>query len=415
MASSGRLVSARVVSNVRTAATRWFTPLSLHLVSLAGAAVFLVWVNRHQWFDLDEWAFLVGRGPHGVVSREPLRAAQRALGHAAHPRLARPLPSAFGAPTYAPQSPPVLRWRHLVTVHLLWRVMVRSHRRRVDAERLCMPVRVPRRGMGEPDLRVPGDVHRTRGTRGWGVLSCCLRAATSFSPRDVVVIALLIVALMCSGAGVTMAFVVAVYVLAPAQPACARRRDRGDPGARSPLVWFAVWGRVPRTATERPDRHVALQKLPGSMIWRGLGAADRRFTGLARRSTRPCCSCCSPGSSLCRSWSDCRPRPRRSPGDGSGRLPASSRSRRCHAPRWSRIGGSRHCVTRTSSSLCSCSRLLGLGSHFRGHAREWKVGVPGGGDGGAARRAVARSSTTMRASGRRSSRSRSIGSWPQPS
>jgi hypothetical protein len=65
------------VFSVRRAVTALWERRNSHLVitgahwlSLLGAFGFLVWVDRHQWFDSDEWAFLVNRSVpahHGTL------------------------------------------------------------------------------------------------------------------------------------------------------------------------------------------------------------------------------------------------------------------------------------------------------------------------------------------------------------
>jgi len=91
----------------------------VHLATLALAGAFLVWVNRGQWFQSDEFDFLANRGVLG----DP------ALGlfapHNEHwstlPILVwRALFSVFGLTTYTPYVL-LLVALHLVLAHLLWR------------------------------------------------------------------------------------------------------------------------------------------------------------------------------------------------------------------------------------------------------------------------------------------------------
>ena len=98
-------------------------PLLWHLVTLAAGALFLMYVNRGQWFFGDEWEFLTDRtvtiGHDGLFephnehwSTIPILLYGLAF------RLA-------GISSYAPYVILVVA-AHLVVVHLAWRVMLRS-------------------------------------------------------------------------------------------------------------------------------------------------------------------------------------------------------------------------------------------------------------------------------------------------
>ena len=43
----------------------WRRASSLHALSLFAALVYLLWVDRHQWFAGDEWDLLARRGLTG--------------------------------------------------------------------------------------------------------------------------------------------------------------------------------------------------------------------------------------------------------------------------------------------------------------------------------------------------------------
>lgn len=101
-------------------------PATWHYLSLLGGAVFLLYVNRDQWFFFDEWTFLAERsvttGSQGLFephnehwSTTPL------LLYGLVFRLA-------GLSTYLPYVSLVVI-AHLAVVHLVWRVSLRS---RVD-------------------------------------------------------------------------------------------------------------------------------------------------------------------------------------------------------------------------------------------------------------------------------------------
>lgn len=91
----------------------------VHLATLAVAGVFLVWVNRGQWFQSDDFDFVANRGILG----DP--ALHLFLPHNEHwstlPILVwRALFSVFGLTTYTPYVL-LLVALHLVLAHLLWR------------------------------------------------------------------------------------------------------------------------------------------------------------------------------------------------------------------------------------------------------------------------------------------------------
>lgn len=99
------------------------TPLVWHAVSLVAGAVFLMYVNRGQWFFGDEWDFLTDRtvtiGHDGVFDphNEHWSTAPILL-YGLVFRL-------FGLSSYAPYVALVVA-AHLVAVHLAWRVMLRG-------------------------------------------------------------------------------------------------------------------------------------------------------------------------------------------------------------------------------------------------------------------------------------------------
>src|SRR4029079_15106616 len=102
---------------------RWWA-VRAHWLTLFVAFLILVWVNRHQWFNVDEWGFLVDRGvfPKGddvsiFFPHNEHWSTIPVLGY-------RLLFSVFGVQTYLPYLV-VLFLFHLLIVHLLWRLLLR--------------------------------------------------------------------------------------------------------------------------------------------------------------------------------------------------------------------------------------------------------------------------------------------------
>jgi hypothetical protein len=97
--------------------------LIIHVLTLVGGFVLLLYCNRDQWFFGDEWDFLAHRGVSGADHSlwEP---------HTEHwstvPILIyRALYARWGLHTYVPYVV-VLVVLHLAVAHLLWRVMLRA-------------------------------------------------------------------------------------------------------------------------------------------------------------------------------------------------------------------------------------------------------------------------------------------------
>lgn len=235
----------------------------MHWISLAIGAVFLVWVNRHQWFDLDEWAWVVDRGiftspKHGLL-----------VPHNEHWSTApiivwRCLFAVFGVRTYTPYLL-VMVAAHLVTAHLLWRLLLRV---RVDpwvATLACAPFIVL--GAGSENL-IQAFQFSLIVPLALGLAALLVIPDRGpFGSRDVVVVALLVFALMWSGVAVTMVIVVGIFALL----------SRGIRVATAIVVpptivylaWFAVWGHNDTAGRASDPLTVAIQKLP-EFAWEGL-------------------------------------------------------------------------------------------------------------------------------------------------
>jgi hypothetical protein len=223
------------------------------------AAVVLVFENRNQWFGGDEWLILTDRGltkgPGHLGLFEP---------HFEHwvtvPVLAfRALYAVFGLHSYWPYVAMVIV-AHLVLVALLWQVMVRA---RVDvwvATASCAVFAVL--GTGFENLTSAWQITLVAPLAlGFTALLLVPEAGT-FSARDAVASALLIVGVMCSGVGLPMVVAAAIVLLV-------RRGFRVAAAAvAAPAVVYAVW-----YATYGRDATAVADPAPGSVpefVWHGL-------------------------------------------------------------------------------------------------------------------------------------------------
>lgn len=107
----------------------------VHVATLVGVLVFLVFLNRGQWFFADEWDFIVRRGLH-----DPVWSIWRP--HNEHwstwPILAwRATFSLFGLKSYWPYLLPLL-CAHALVMHLLWRLLRRAAVAEPIAAGLCL-------------------------------------------------------------------------------------------------------------------------------------------------------------------------------------------------------------------------------------------------------------------------------------
>lgn len=102
----------------------WRAPAArIHAAVAVIAVPLLLLIGRGQWFQTDEWAFITGR----QVLRAPSELLLPHVGHwSSIPILIyRALYATVGLHRYAPYLALVIVL-HVVTTHLLWRVMVRS-------------------------------------------------------------------------------------------------------------------------------------------------------------------------------------------------------------------------------------------------------------------------------------------------
>ncbi len=251
--------------------TEWYAGL-LHYASLVVGFLYLVWVDRHQWFSGDEWDILVKRGIVG----------QHALGlfepHNEHwvtvPILIyRALFSVFGVRTYLPYLV-VLFLFQLLVAHLLWRLMLRAGVAPMLATAAAAVFLVI--GAGWEDLVNAFQITFVAPV-ALGLLALLLMPERGpFQRRDAYGWVCNILALMCSGVGLTMLLVVGTTALL-------RRGWRVALAVVSLpavvyLLWYAKWGHHV-TAVEQQPLGTAIQQAP-AFVWRGLVDAVDAATGL---------------------------------------------------------------------------------------------------------------------------------------
>jgi hypothetical protein len=244
----------------------------LHAASLVAAFIFLLWVNRLQWFNLDEWAFLTDRhvfSGAGASIWEP---------HNEHwsstPVLIyRGLFAVFGVRTYLPYLLVNIAF-HLMVVHLVWRLMRRSGVEPLLATCVCAVLAVL--GAGWENL-IAAFQYQFFGPILFGLLALLVAPERGgLVRRDALVVALLVVGLTFSGTGLTMVVVVTLVALL-------RRGFRvAAATAAVPavlyLLWYAAYGKDAGTVRQLPFT-TTLEVLP-SYVWHGLLSAVDGVTGL---------------------------------------------------------------------------------------------------------------------------------------
>jgi len=247
---------------------------ALHCCTLAVGFVFLLWVNRHQWFNTDEWVFVVGRGVFGSARSgllEPHNEHWSTLPIVAW----RSLFSVFGVRTYLPYLL-VLIGMHLLAAHLLWRVTLRVGIEPLLATLAVTPFVVL--GAGWENLTAAFQFSLI-GSLVAG-LAALLVVPTSgrFGKTDAGGWALNIVGLMFSGVGVTMVVIAGLFALF-------RRGVRvalltvSVPGAVY-LLWYAAYGRHAGATAGTEPLTTALRHLP-AYVWHGLTGTINDVTGLS--------------------------------------------------------------------------------------------------------------------------------------
>ena len=262
----------REVARRRDAAA-WAGPL--HVASLVAAFAFLLWVNRLQWFNLDEWNFLVDRhvfAGDGTSVWEP---------HNEHwsttPVLVyRGLFSVFGARTYLPYLLVNIAI-HLLIVHLVWRIM-----RRIGIEPLlatCACAVLAVLGAGWENL-IAAFQFQFFGPIAFGLLALLVAPERGgLVRRDALVVVLLVAGLTFSGTGVTMVVVVTLVAILRRGAGVAVVTAAGP--ALAYLLWYVAYGKDASTDNvPQLSFTETLEVLPG-YVWHGLVSAVDSVTGLA--------------------------------------------------------------------------------------------------------------------------------------
>ncbi len=245
-----------------------------HWLSLLVALLVLVWVDRHQWFGADQWAFLLKRG---LVTRGGSQGLLQP--HNEHwvtiPILGyRLLFIVFGVKTYLPYAL-VTILVDLAIAHLLWRLLLRVGVSPWLSVVACGLFAIL--GVAWQDLTSAFQ---------WAFIGPLVLglAALLVTPtrgalgrRDVLVVALLTVNLLVSGLSLVMVIIVCITV-------ALRRGIRaaiavGIVPALLYLLWYLAYGRHAVAAGTLPLR-TALQVAP-NFTWQGLLSAVDGAIGLA--------------------------------------------------------------------------------------------------------------------------------------
>lgn len=209
---------------------------AVHLLTLVGGGVFILYLSRHMWFFGDDWDFMVLRGLHHPA----LSLWQPHTDHwSTLPILIyRALLTAFGISSYRPFLV-VLVLMHLALAHLLWRVSLRVGAYPLIATVVAGTFAVA--GVGWEDLVWAFQIGFVGAALcGWAWVLLVDRPTRSW-PREAAGWVVGVAAMMFSGIGVPMAGVVGLAVLL-------RRGWRqalvtvSVPVAAF-LVWFAAVGR----------------------------------------------------------------------------------------------------------------------------------------------------------------------------
>jgi hypothetical protein len=255
---------------------RDFTPLAvpLHWISLVAAFAFLLWENRHQWFWVDEWSFIVDRGVLGQHLQglwEPHNEHWSTIPILIY----RGLFAVFGVRTYTPYIVLAVLL-HLLTAHLLWRILLRIGVTALVATCTCAVFAIL--GSGWDNLTWAFQITQN-GSVAAGLAAVLVTPQEGdFSRRDVWVWVVLIISLMFSGIGITM--VVIVGLLALLQRGLKVAALTVAAPAAVYLVWYATYGRdAPPIPMEEPFT-TAVQAAP-AFVWRGLTDAVASTAGLA--------------------------------------------------------------------------------------------------------------------------------------
>jgi hypothetical protein len=249
---------------------RW---LRIHLVSLAAVVPVLLWVNRDQWVSGDEWEVITTRGLGANPQRLSIWAPHFEHWTTLVTLVYRALYSVFALHTYVPYTL-VLIAVVLAVVHVLWRLLLRIGVHPAYATAVAFVYGVL--AIGWENRSTPFQISIIGPLAfGFGAL-LLLPERGRFAWRDVGVWALLVLGLMCSGTGVTMAFVVVLAALLRRGWLVAA--EVASVPAVVYAVWYVTWG------TEGPRNTVALSTALGDMpsfVWHGLTGGLSGLTRIA--------------------------------------------------------------------------------------------------------------------------------------
>jgi hypothetical protein len=252
----------------RTTVGPW---LWVHLGSLVVALPVLAWINRDQWFAADEWRIVTTNGLGSNPTRSSILAPHFEHWATLGILVYKALYGVFALRSYVPYLA-VFFVVILAVAHLSWRLLLRigvvpSYATAVAALTMVMAVGWENRSTAW-QMVVIAPV-----ALGFGAL-LVMPARGPLVRRDAVVAALLLVALMCSGTGVTMTAVVALAALL-------RRGWRVALAIVAvPAAVYGLWYALEGASGQRNDTELstALGDLPG-FVWRGLTGA---FSDLTR-------------------------------------------------------------------------------------------------------------------------------------
>jgi hypothetical protein len=245
--------------------------LWVHLGTLAIAVPVLAWINRDQWFAGDEWQIVTTNGLGSNPTRANLFAPHFEHWASLGILVYKALYGVFALRSYVPYVA-VFIAVILAVAHLSWRLLLRvgvvpSFATAVAALTMVLAVGWENRSTAW-QMVVIAPV-----ALGFGAL-LVMPTRGPLVRRDAAVAALLLVALTCSGTGVTMTAVVALAALL-------RRGWRVALGIIAvPAAVYALWYTLEGSSGQRNDTSLstALGDLPG-FVWRGLTEA---FSGLTR-------------------------------------------------------------------------------------------------------------------------------------
>jgi hypothetical protein len=245
--------------------------LWVHLGTLVAGIPVLAWINRDQWFSGDEWQVVTTNGLGSNPARASIFAPHFEHWATTGILVYKALYGVFALRSYVPYVA-VFIAVILAVAHLTWRLLLRvgivpSYATAVAALTMVLAVGWENRSTAF-QMVVIAPV-----ALGFGAL-LVMPARGPLVRRDAAVAALLLVALTCSGTGVTMTAVVALAALL-------RRGWRVALGIVAvPAAVYALWYALEGSSGQRNDTSLstALGDLPG-FVWRGLTEA---FSGVTR-------------------------------------------------------------------------------------------------------------------------------------